>query len=146
MKKLLICLLLAITIIGTAFAVNSIDSAYQRAAKEAGETTTAVVESIDLSEFEDHFGLSLSDEDEKLVRIALMAYSNGAILVHPAGVNSTEQATVIDDPYVGNKNSKKFHFSWCSSVADITEKNKVTFSSRDDALNMGYVPCKRCNP
>ena len=146
MKKLLLCLLLSIILVGTALAVNSIDSAYQRASKEAGDTTTAVVESIDLSEFEEHFGLSLSSEDEKLVRIALMAYSNGAILVHPAGINSTEQATVIDDPYVGNKNSKKFHSSWCSSVADISEKNKVTFSSSTEALNLGYTPCKRCNP
>ena len=75
-----------------------------------------------------------------------MAYSNGAILVHPVGINSLEQATVIEDPYVGNKNSKKFHFSWCSSVADIKEKNKVTFSSSVEALEQGYTPCKRCKP
>ena len=110
LKKLLISLLVFALVIGTALAASNIDSAYQLASKEAGETTTAVVESIDLSEFEEHFGLSLSAEDEKLVRIALMAYSNGAILVHPAGINRTAQATTIDDPYVGNRNSKKFQF------------------------------------
>jgi hypothetical protein len=146
LKKLLISLLVFALVIGTALAASNIDSAYQLASKEAGETTTAVVESIDLSEFEEHFGLSLSAEDEKLVRIALLAYSNGAILVHPAGINRTAQATTIDDPYVGNKNSKKFHYSWCSSVSDIKENNKVTFSSREEATSQGYEPCKRCEP
>ena len=58
LKKLLISLLVFALVIGTALAASNIDSAYQRASKEAGETTTTIVESIDLSEFEDHFGLS----------------------------------------------------------------------------------------
>ena len=48
--------------------------------------------------------------------------------------------------YVGNSNSGKFHVSSCSSVSKMSENNKVFFSSREDAINQGYVPCKRCNP
>lgn len=48
--------------------------------------------------------------------------------------------------YVGNSNSGKFHFANCDSVGKMSEKNKVLFSSRDEAINQGYVPCKRCNP
>lgn len=48
--------------------------------------------------------------------------------------------------YVGNANTGKFHVSGCDSVNKMSEKNKVFFSSRDDAINQGYVPCKRCNP
>ena len=48
--------------------------------------------------------------------------------------------------YVGNSNSGKFHVASCSSVGKMSEKNKVFFSSRDAAINQGYVPCKRCNP
>ena len=48
--------------------------------------------------------------------------------------------------YVGNANSGKFHVASCSSVSKMSEKNKVYFSSRDEAINQGYVPCKRCNP
>lgn len=48
--------------------------------------------------------------------------------------------------YVGNANSGKFHVSSCGSVGDMSEKNKVFFSSRDEAINQGYIPCKRCNP
>ena len=49
-------------------------------------------------------------------------------------------------PYIGNKNSKKLHYAECSSVDDMKEKNKVEFYSRDEAINQGYDPCKRCNP
>ena len=48
--------------------------------------------------------------------------------------------------YVGNSNSGKFHVSSCNSVNKMSEGNKVFFSSRDEAINQGYVPCKRCNP
>lgn len=48
--------------------------------------------------------------------------------------------------YIGNSNSKKFHYPYCSSVDDMKEKNKVPFYSRDEAISKGYVPCKRCYP
>ena len=48
--------------------------------------------------------------------------------------------------YVGNANTGKFHVSSCTSVSKMSEGNKVFFSSRDDAVNQGYVPCKICNP
>lgn len=48
--------------------------------------------------------------------------------------------------YIGNANSHKFHYPTCKSVGKMSEKNKVVFSSRDDAINQGYVPCKSCNP
>lgn len=48
--------------------------------------------------------------------------------------------------YVGNSNTMKFHRPDCSSVAEMAESNKVGFSSREEALQQGYEPCKRCNP
>lgn len=49
--------------------------------------------------------------------------------------------------YVLNTNTKKFHYPTCSSVDDMKEKNKQIYTgSRDEVINMGYVPCKRCNP
>lgn len=54
----------------------------------------------------------------------------------------TQQTT-----YVLNTNTKKFHYPTCSSVDDMKEKNKQIYTgSRDEVINMGYVPCKRCNP
>ena len=52
-----------------------------------------------------------------------------------------------DVDYVANKNTHKFHYSWCGSVTDMKEKNKLYFNgTRDELINQGYVPCKRCNP
>ena len=48
--------------------------------------------------------------------------------------------------YVANANTGKFHVASCGSVSKMSEKNKVFLSSRDEAINQGYEPCKRCNP
>lgn len=49
--------------------------------------------------------------------------------------------------YVLNTNTMKFHYLTCSSVDDMKEKNKQIYTgSREEVINMGYVPCKRCNP
>lgn len=62
--------------------------------------------------------------------------------------SSTSDSSSSSDSgsYVGNANTGKFHVSSCSSVNKMSEKNKVFFSSRDEAINQGYVPCKKCNP
>lgn len=46
--------------------------------------------------------------------------------------------------YIGNKNSKKFHRPTCSSLP--APRNRIYFKTREEAVNAGYVPCKRCNP
>lgn len=49
--------------------------------------------------------------------------------------------------YVLNKNTKKFHYPWCSSADDIKAKNRKDFTgTRQEVINQGYEPCKRCNP
>jgi len=48
--------------------------------------------------------------------------------------------------YIGNKNTRKFHFASCRSVGQMNPSNKVPYSSREDAVADGYVPCKNCNP
>ena len=48
--------------------------------------------------------------------------------------------------YVANANTGKFHVASCSSVSKMSEGNKIYLSSRDEAINQGYVACKICNP
>lgn len=62
--------------------------------------------------------------------------------------DTTSKQSVIPSEvnYIGNANTKKFHYPTCSSVSDMKESNKVAIRSREDAINQGYVPCKRCNP
>lgn len=48
--------------------------------------------------------------------------------------------------YVGNRNTRKFHHDRCSSVRQMADRNKVYISTREEAINAGYVPCQRCRP
>lgn len=49
--------------------------------------------------------------------------------------------------YVVNKNTKKFHYPSCSSADDIKASNRWDYhGTREELINMGYVPCKRCHP
>ena len=49
--------------------------------------------------------------------------------------------------YVLNMNTHKMHYPDCSSVSQIRDTNRKDFSgTREEAIAMGYVPCKRCNP
>lgn len=71
--------------------------------------------------------------------------SNETITQTP--VVETEPETNEDIIYVGNKNSKKFHYPSCKSVTDMKESNKVFLSgTREDVLEMGYAPCSNCKP
>ena len=49
--------------------------------------------------------------------------------------------------YIVNTNTGKFHNPSCSSVKKISSSNRWDYDgSRDELIDMGYVPCKRCNP
>ena len=59
-------------------------------------------------------------------------------------VSASESVTAS---YVLNKNTRKFHRPDCSSVRDMAEHNKEYFDgTREEAIERGFVPCKRCNP
>ena len=49
--------------------------------------------------------------------------------------------------YVLNTNTMKFHTPDCRSVGQMKEENKSFFTgSREEILDLGYVPCKNCDP
>jgi len=49
--------------------------------------------------------------------------------------------------YILNANTNKFHYTSCSSVKQMSEKNKRKYNgTRDDVIKQGFIPCKRCNP
>lgn len=49
-------------------------------------------------------------------------------------------------PYIGNKNSKIFHYSNCGSIKVMSPHNKIVIETRDEAISMNYKPCNRCKP
>ena len=61
--------------------------------------------------------------------------------------SKTEENTEAEDGYVLNTNTHKFHKENCESVRDIAGSNKEVYTgNREDLINMGYEPCKRCKP
>ena len=48
--------------------------------------------------------------------------------------------------YVGNRNTRKFHEDYCDSVRAMADHNKVYIETREEAIDRGFVPCKRCRP
>ena len=62
--------------------------------------------------------------------------------------SSTQPATkqVQQQQYVGSINSDKFHYPDCRWAQNIHEENEVWFSSREEAIDSGYVPCQTCRP
>ncbi|TGY73830.1 DNA-entry nuclease [Enterorhabdus sp. NM05_H27] len=57
---------------------------------------------------------------------------------------ATEKGTT---GYVLNTNSKKFHVPSCSSVDQMSAKNRQDVTdTRENIIGRGFDPCKRCNP
>lgn len=67
---------------------------------------------------------------------------------HTRKQSYTQQETkmIPDVSYIGNRRTHKFHRSNCASVRQMSKGNMVEFENRSDAIDAGYVPCKRCYP
>ncbi|MDR2831165.1 MAG: hypothetical protein LBB45_09095 [Methanobrevibacter sp.] len=60
---------------------------------------------------------------------------------------SSNSNSATSAKYAGNKKTKVFHELGCSDVKKkMNPDNKVYFSSRQEAIDAGYRPCKHCNP
>ena len=70
--------------------------------------------------------------------------SNNAAANNTASNTPSSEETGIT--YVLNTNSKKIHLPECSSVNQISDKNKGYTDNYDEAIKEGYTPCKICNP
>ena len=58
-----------------------------------------------------------------------------------------ETQAPVEKDYVLNTKTKKFHNTWCGSVADMSETNKGEFHGfRSELIEQGYAPCGSCNP
>jgi micrococcal nuclease len=52
----------------------------------------------------------------------------------------------VEKYYIGNKRSTRFHRPSCEYAAQMTDKNKIIFKTKEEALDSGYSPCRTCRP
>ncbi len=61
--------------------------------------------------------------------------------------NDTNNSSAdIGNVYVSSTKSNKFHVVSCEWAQKISDSNKITYPSRQAALDNGKVPCSVCNP
>lgn len=74
-------------------------------------------------------------------------YGSSAVVTSPKQEAPTDTSVSVETTYIGNKNTKKFHYPDCRSVKQMSEHNKDYMNcTRDEAISRGYVGCKNCNP
>lgn len=61
-----------------------------------------------------------------------------------SGSSGATRDDPVEDAYIGNKNSKKFHLPSCSYLPN--QSNQIVFDSREEAIAAGYDPCGHCHP
>lgn len=94
----------------------------------------------------------LRDADVKVYRTDMQGdifmISDGRSIIVKTEKNPTVQTNPTEATkevsYIGNKNSKVFHRPDCSYLP--AGKNRVTFSTRSEAVDAGYTPCGSCKP
>jgi hypothetical protein len=61
-------------------------------------------------------------------------------------LSSTAGQSASNVSFVASKTSKIFHKSTCRFAATIADKNKQSFTTREQAAATGRRPCQTCNP
>lgn len=60
---------------------------------------------------------------------------------------TAQAATIPAITYIVNTNTDRFHDPKCRHASSIKEKNKLEYTgTRETLIELGYVPCKVCDP
>ena len=59
---------------------------------------------------------------------------------------TNETKKIFNGTYYVNKNSKKFHFTYCSYASKISDENLFVSDNREQLISEGYSPCSSCKP
>jgi len=79
----------------------------------------------------------------------VIALSDGHKVTFRTGKNTSIKTNPTEKQpengtYIGNINSKVFHLPTCTNLP--SEKNRIYFASRREAVEAGYTPCGNCKP
>lgn len=133
MKKACIVLAVAVLALCVAYAepaVSALLDAYQHEVGVDAYTAAQYIEPPD--------GMKLSDVEMEIYRLA---FAEG----YWSSENPEEADLFME--YHLNINSKKFHRPSCMSAISMSAQNRqIEHRRRSEIINMGFVPCKMCNP
>ena len=87
-------------------------------------------------------GLSHSGSKLPTSPTALPASTAAPTATAPTTSSTPAEATT----FIGNENSKIFHYPSCRLISELKDSNKVVFQSYSEAIGKGYKPCGVCKP
>lgn len=96
-----------------------------------------------------HIGIDYATGESWVLDDAVTTTTTSTTTANPVQTETKKTVVTkkVSSQYILNTNTKKFHSPSCSSVDQIKDKNKSYFDgTREEAISMGYSPCKRCNP
>ncbi len=99
-------------------------------------------------------GWSVEDNGEGICYCVYLYNAQPGIDIDYATGNSSISEEKPDDgsdaegtDYVVNKRNGKFHYAYCSGVAQMSESNKLPcHCTREELIEQGYTPAGCCNP
>lgn len=69
---------------------------------------------------------------------------NASIVQIDGNEHPTQDTKGVPGAYVASKSGSKYHLPWCTGAQQISEKNKIWFSSKAEAEAAGYTPAANC--
>ncbi len=91
------------------------------------------------------FALGYFARGDKSERVPIVA--SKAFCVNPITEETTKNTARLaqgTSTIVASKSGSRYYFVWCSGATRISEKNKVYFSSKEDAEKKGYTLASGC--
>lgn len=90
--------------------------------------------------------LSVRDDMKQSVKLVDLPLANTVSSLETARVAGTQENVggTINGGVVASKNGSKYHFPWCQGASQISEKNKIVFSSEAEAIKAGFTRASNC--
>lgn len=133
---IIIVILLGLSVLATACGGGSIDPPDQAdPVRVDPQPSQATVTEADIAR-------SVQPSDQSQVTAAQTSQAALDDPEDPEGLTDVDMSYT----YMGNANSMILHLTTCNSAAQTKVSNRVYFDSREEAIEAGYVPCKRCKP
>ena len=106
----------------------------------SGENTPDKITDIVLEQIEDFIKIykATNPPGKKL--------SDERINENNASMAPEKQINAVENKYVASNSSNIFHKPECRWAQNISQRNIITYNSKDEAIKTGKRPCKTCNP